>query len=160
SFNKGFHAPDFGPLYEGQNTGQFNSDINDPLLCAKNPGDVRYCKIRPAVITGGNPNLKPERSNQSSIGVVWEPTSWLSTSIDHFSIDLKDRIAARTAQEVIANYQVLSDYIVRKPSGEIDFVRAGYINVAGDRVSGYDLSVLAKTSGEFGRLNARLDEID
>ncbi|NBU66659.1 MAG: TonB-dependent receptor [Betaproteobacteria bacterium] len=157
SFNKGFHAPDFGPLYEGQNTGQFNSDINDPLLCAKNPGDVRYCKIRPAVITGGNPNLKPERSNQSSIGVVWEPTSWLSTSIDHFSIDLKDRIAARTAQEVIANYQVLSDYIVRKPSGEIDFVRAGYINVAGDRVSGYDLSVLAKTSGEFGRLNARLD---
>ncbi|MFM8881445.1 MAG: TonB-dependent receptor domain-containing protein [Betaproteobacteria bacterium] len=157
SFNKGFHAPDFGPLYEGQNTGQFNSDINDPVLCAKNPGDVRYCKIRPAVITGGNPNLKPERSDQRSIGVVWEPTNWLSTSLDHFNINLKDRIAARTAQEVIANYQIFDEYIIRKPSGEIDYVRAGYINVAGDRVSGYDLSVLAKTSGDFGRITARLD---
>ena len=157
SFNKGFHAPDFGPLYEGQNTGQFNSDINDPVLCAKNPGDVRYCKIRPAVITGGNPNLKPERSDQTSIGVVWEPTNWLSTSLDHFNINLKDRIAARTAQEVIANYQIFDEYIIRKPSGEIDYVRAGYINAAGDRVSGYDLSVLAKTSGDFGRITARLD---
>lgn len=157
SFNKGFHAPDFGPLYEGQNTGQFNSDINDPILCAKNPGDVRYCKIRPAVITGGNPNLKPERSDQRSIGVVWEPTNWLSTSVDHFNINLKDRIATRTAQEVVANYQIFDEYIIRKPSGEIDYVRAGYINVAGDRVSGYDLSVLAKTSGDFGRVTARLD---
>lgn len=157
SFNKGFHAPDFGPLYEGQNTGQFNSDINDPILCAKNPGDVRYCKIRPAVITGGNPNLKPERSDQRSIGVVWEPTNWLSTSVDHFNINLKDRIATRTAQEVVANYQIFDEYIIRKPSGEIDYVRAGYINVAGDRVSGYDLSVLAKTSGDFGRITARLD---
>jgi iron complex outermembrane recepter protein len=33
SYSTGFHAPDFNSLYGTGATGQFNSDINDPILC-------------------------------------------------------------------------------------------------------------------------------
>jgi iron complex outermembrane receptor protein len=154
SYNTGFHAPDFGPLYEGENTGQFNSDIDDPVFCRRGPGitpDPNFCNIRPATITGGNPNLKPESSKQWSLGFVVAPADWFSASVDLFQIEIKDRLAVRTPQEVIANFQTLGDLIVRNPDNTIDFVRAGWINVAGDEVKGADVNLKFNWNTGIGR---------
>ncbi len=157
SYNTGFHAPDFGPLHEGENTGQFNSDVNDPVNCPLFPGDIRYCGIRPATKSGGNPTLKPERSTQQSLGIVFAPFDGFSGSLDLFAIEVKDRISSRTPQEVLALYQTLGQYIVRLPNGQIDYVRGGWINVAGDRVRGIDLNLNVDTKTSFGRITANLD---
>ena len=163
SFNKGFHAPDFGPLYEGGNTGQFNSDVNDPNANCPSAG-VGFCNIRPGTLSGGNPNLKPEKSKQWSIGFVVSPTDWMSASLDFFSVEITDRISNRTPQEVLALN--LPEFIVRDaPVGNggdgnnatIDYVRAGWINVAGDKVQGADISLSFNLKNAMGRWTAGLD---
>ena len=156
SYSTGFHAPDFGALYAGESTGQFTSDVNDPVLC---PGGVGTsgCKIRPATRFGGNPALKPETSKQFSVGFVVAPTVDISASVDFWKITLEDRISSRTPQEVLANHTTLGQYIVRDASGQIDYVRGGIINVAGDETKGFDLSLAFQTRTGFGRLKATLD---
>jgi iron complex outermembrane recepter protein len=64
SYSSGFHAPDFDSLYGGGSVNQFNSDINDPVLCpGGKPTDAAGtgCGIRPSIETISNPTLKPEK---------------------------------------------------------------------------------------------------
>ena len=158
SYNTGFHAPDFGPLYAGESLGQFNSDVDDPVYCPQKPNDPNFCKIRPLTRTGSNPNLKPEKSTQQSIGFVIAPTDSISASLDLFQIEIDDRISVRTPNEILANYQTLGDLIVRNPTTNvIDYVRAGYVNVGGDRVRGADVNVTLNFKTDFGRITAKLD---
>jgi iron complex outermembrane receptor protein len=166
SAGRGFHAPDFGPLYEGENSGQFTSDINDPLFCATNPGNPSYCNIRPSTLNGGNPELKPEKSKQWSFGIVFEPVESVSLGVDFWQVEITDRIANRTPQEVIDNHLALAQYIVRDAPASlggdgdnttIDYVRGGWLNVAGDKVRGADLSIAFGTNTSIGRLTAKLD---
>jgi len=157
SYGTGFHAPDFGPLYEGDNSGQFNSDVNDPVLCPTGGSGVG-CRIRPATVNGGNPDLKPEKSKQWSMGTVVQPVDWFSASVDFFKVTIKDRIDSRTPQEVLANYQALSQYITRDPvTNEITLVRGGWVNVAGDEVRGADLNLSFNFRNPMGRWTASLD---
>jgi iron complex outermembrane recepter protein len=163
SVNRGFHAPDFGPLYEGENSGQFTSDVDDPTANCPAAG-VGFCGIRPATAAGGNPNLKPEKSKQWSIGFVVEPTNWMSASLDVFSVKIDDRISNRTPQEVLENN--LTQFIIRDlPVGlggdgnaaTIDAVRGGWINVAGDKVSGADLSMAMRFDTSVGKVGFNID---
>jgi iron complex outermembrane receptor protein len=157
SYNEGFHAPDFGPLYEGESSGQFTSDVNDPAFnCAQTP-DIRFCNIRPATISGGNPNLRPEKSKQWSVGFVVEPVAGISASVDVWQVEIKDRIGTRTPQEVLANASTLGEYIVRNPDGTIAFVRGGWLNVAGDKVQGADITLTFAANTGVGRFSAKLD---
>jgi iron complex outermembrane recepter protein len=165
SYNKGFHAPDFGPLYEGGNSGQFNSDVDDPTFdCTVPTPPPGYCNIRPGTQSGGNPNLKPEKSKQWSVGFVVSPVDWFSASVDVFNVEITDRISNRTPQEVLDNN--LAQFIVRDAPladggdgdpNTIDFVRAGWINVAGDKVRGMDLNLSFNTKNDLGRWTAGLD---
>jgi len=41
------------------------------------------------VTFGGNPDLKPEKANQTTIGAVWEPIAGTSVSADWFYLDVK-----------------------------------------------------------------------
>jgi iron complex outermembrane recepter protein len=163
SYNKGFHAPDFGPLYEGSNSGQFTSDVNDPTATCPAAG-VGFCGIRPGTVSGGNPDLKPEKSKQWSVGFVVSPVDWFSASVDVFNVEITDRISNRTPQEVLANN--LTQFIIRDaPVGDggdgdastIDLVRAGWINVAGDKVRGADINLAFNTRNDLGRWTATLD---
>ncbi|MCY7387859.1 MAG: TonB-dependent receptor, partial [Burkholderiales bacterium] len=157
SYNKGFHAPDFGPLYAGETQGQFNSDVNDPVLCP-NGGNGIGCKIRPATLTGGNPNLKPEKSKQWSVGMVVQPVAWFSASVASFGVEINDRISSRTPQEILAKFQTLGQFIIRNPTtNEITVIRSGFINVAGDEVRGADLNLTFNFKNAMGKWVGRLD---
>ena len=156
SYNTGFHAPDVGPLYEGSNSGQFNSDINDPAAnCTVASPDPAFCGIRPATASGGNPNLKPEKSKQWSIGFVVSPVDWFSASVDLFNVEITDRISNRTPQEVIDNN--LTQFILRNPDNTINLVRGGWINVAGEEVRGADITLSLNHKNAMGRWTAGLD---
>ena len=158
SYNTGFHAPDFGPLFAGESNGQFNSDVDDPLLCPTKPNDPAFCKIRPLTRTGSNPNLKPEKSTQQSIGFVIAPNDMFSASLDWFQIQVDDRISVRTPNDILANYKTLGDLIVRNPTtNAIEYVRAGWINVGGDRVRGADVNFTLNFKTDIGRITAKLD---
>lgn len=160
SYSTGFHAPDFEPLYGGGSDGQFNSDINDPVTC---PGGVGVggntdgCGIRPAINTSSNPNLKPEKSKQVSLGIVVSPAPWITASVDAWQIELTDRISTLSAQALIANFSQYSQYIKRNAAGQIDSVNSPFLNLAGDIASGVDINVTMNFKTGMGQWLAVLD---
>ena len=156
SYSKGFHAPDFDALYGGDTVGQFNSDINDPVLCPTGR-EARGCGIRPGITSKSNINLKAEKSKQSSIGVLVQPLPWLSASVDFWRIDLTDRIGALSGQALISRYNDYKQYVIRTPDGDIDSVIAPTFNLAGNRSRGADINLTANWKSGMGQFVASLD---
>lgn len=52
-------------------------------------------------ITGGNPGLGPEKAKSFTAGLVLQPTKDLSATIDYWSVDLEDVIAAVGAETIV-----------------------------------------------------------
>lgn len=160
SYSRGFHAPDFDSLYGGGTVGQFNSDINDPVLC---PNGVELqqpavgCGIRPGITTLSNPKLKAERSKQFSVGFVAQPADNVSATVDFWKIDLTDRISVLSGQALVQNYSAYSQYVKRNADGSINFVQAPYLNLAGDTTNGLDINLVAKRNTGPGTLTVELD---
>lgn len=119
---KAVRAPSIGELYNPQsenfatvndpcNTLTTNSNrpstAKDPALRAANCAALgipanwidTYTATRPGV-SGGNPDLKPERSKSVSMGFVWQPEfiEGFGMSVDYWRITLEDAIGSVTAQ--------------------------------------------------------------
>ncbi len=156
SYSTGFHAPDFNSLYGGTSTGQFNSDINDPVLCPTGK-EARGCGIRPDIFGTSNTNLKPEKSKQWSVGVFMQPAPWLSASIDLWQIELTDRIGALSGQLLISQYDRYRQYVTRDATGDIVSVTSPTFNIAGDKTRGADINVSGSWQSDLGRFGATLD---
>ena len=89
----GFRAPSLTDLYSAQGGSVAANGTRDPIRCPDpktgNPSD---CNFQFQTVTGGNPNLKPEKSLSYTVGVVFEPTRDISLSLDAFRVNLKDAI--------------------------------------------------------------------
>ncbi|MYM95418.1 TonB-dependent receptor [Rugamonas sp. FT81W] len=150
SANKGFLAPSFTQLYSGRLSQELPNGTIDPIFCPTHPGDPAFCAIaRLPYFSGGDPALKPETSKQGSLGMVIEPVRGYSASLDYWAVNSQNRILNRTPQVVLANAALLSQNIVRNPDNTIAYVNAGWINAAGIKTRGADLSL----HGE-GKVNA------
>ncbi len=156
SYSTGFHAPDFSALYGGDSTGQFNSDINDPVLCPTGK-ESRGCGIRPEIIGTSNTQLKPEKSKQWSVGFLFQPSNSFSGSIDLWQVELKDRVGAISGQLLISQYDRYRQFVIRDASGEIASVISPTFNVGGDIARGVDLNLSGNAKTSFGQLTATLD---
>jgi len=93
SASSGFRAPSLTDLYTPQATSVTSNGTRDPLRCP-NPanGAPSDCNFQFTTITGGNPDLKPEKSNSYTFGLVLEPVREVSIGIDAFDVRLKDAI--------------------------------------------------------------------
>ena len=92
SFGKGFRAPSLSELYQPQQQGVTGVGLSDPLRCGTNGSSGRDCGTQFTTVFGGNPKLKPEQSDNYTLGIVVAPTSDLSLAADAFRIKLKDTI--------------------------------------------------------------------
>ena len=158
SANKGFLAPSFTQLYSGQLFQELSSGVIDTLGCARHPGDPAFCApSRLNYFSGGNTALKPETSKQGSLGLVIEPVKGYSASLDYWAINSKDRILNRSATIVLNNAALLPQYIIRNADDTINYIQAGWINAAGSRTRGADLSLRGEGSTNGFKWNAALD---
>ena len=157
SWGEGFRAPTFVQLYGLTIEGPVPGNIQDPVLCPQNPGNPQFCAIRPNARTGGNPDLEPETSKQWNVGVVFEPATWLTMSVDVWDIERKGLITRLTPQEVVANFQQFPHYIVREADGSIDYIQAGLVNAADEQTRGVDLGARIDWSGLRGRWRLSLE---
>lgn len=158
SANKGFLAPSFTQLYSGQLYQELSSGVIDTVGCGRHPGDPAFCApARLNYFSGGNPNLKPETSKQGSLGMVIEPFKGYSASLDYWAINSKDRILNRSATIVLQNAALLPQYIIRNPDDTINYVQGGWINAAGSRTRGADLSLRGEGKVNGFKWNATLD---
>jgi iron complex outermembrane recepter protein len=110
SAGKGYRAPtlyeNLRPFTAGNNT---NANWSDPVRCPNgvpinNTVDSSTeCNVQQPTALEGNKNLRPEKSTQYSAGLVFSPIAELTTSIDYWSVNIKDSIAAQSEIQVFQN---------------------------------------------------------
>lgn len=91
SYGKGFRAPSLTELFQPQITGVTGPGLNDPLRCptTTSPTD---CVTQFPILLGGSTTLKPEESDNYTLGIVFEPTKNISFGFDAFKVKLKNTI--------------------------------------------------------------------
>lgn len=100
SWSQGFRAPSLTELYAPQLIGVTAPGLSDPLRCSKT-NDSNDCKTQFPILSGGNPQLKPETSDNFALGFVFEPVNNFSFGVDAFRINLKEAIIAGVPAPVI-----------------------------------------------------------
>ncbi|GAB3248095.1 TonB-dependent receptor [Chitinimonas naiadis] len=96
SVGTGFRAPTLTDLWQPQSLGT-SEQFTDPGTGAQD--------IQVNALTGGNPNLKPEKSDQYSFGFVFAPSANFNASVDFFHIKVKEILATPSAQEIVSRFR-------------------------------------------------------
>jgi len=53
------------------------------------------------LVLGGNPQLRPEKADTTTVGLVWTPTDRLSVTLDWWDIEVNEAISTPVAQDVV-----------------------------------------------------------
>jgi iron complex outermembrane receptor protein len=149
SIGTGFRAPTLVDLWQPQTLGS-SEQFNDP---ATGQNDLQVNSL-----TGGNPDLKPEKSRQSSIGVVLQPTPNASFGIDFFNIRVKDIISTPSAQEVVSRFRAgdpsFAGLVTLTPgTNDIESIIQTLQNQGTAKLQGIDVDANIKQDFGIGRLS-------
>ncbi|HET9748105.1 MAG TPA: TonB-dependent receptor [Casimicrobiaceae bacterium] len=162
SYGTGFLAPSLYELFTPNISGVSQPGLSDPIRCPVT-GDTGFdCSTQFGVLFGGNRNLKPEESEQTTAGIVWEPFANASVSVDWFKINLKNAI-----QNGISPLTILGDLgqfgnlVTRAPAepgsplpGRILSILQTYVNLGAVKIQGIDLEGHYRTPIQsWGRLS-------
>lgn len=124
SVAKGYRAPtlyeNLRPLTTSNNTA---ANWSDPIRC---PGGVPItdtinpvndvvdeCQVQLASGLSGDRNLKPEKSKQYSLGVVFSPITDMTLGLDYWNVDIKDPIVPKSEIQVLSDPNRYKNYIYR-----------------------------------------------
>jgi outer membrane receptor protein involved in Fe transport len=166
SFQRAARAPNVHELYDQQTNGLFNLN-NDPCAGPTPSATLQQCQrtgITAAqygnellsspvgqynALVGGNTNLRPEKSDSYTFGVVFEPIRNLNASIDFFDIKLKDAISTLPPAVVLNRCLTQGEFcnLIRRDSvGSLWIQQSGRIeatniNIATARTAGVDLGL-------------------
>ena len=104
--------------------------------------------------TGGNADLQPEKSDQLSLGIVWQPLRQFSATVDWFRINLEDIIATPATQDVVSGNAngnpAYANAVVRDASGNIETVTSVTVNSGDATVQGFDVALQWKDTFSWG----------
>jgi len=150
--SRDIRAPNINELFSGQNQGI--SPLIDPVT------NTQRSVVQ---LTGGNPDLVPERALSYTVGAVYSP-EWvrgLRLSADYYSIDLEDAISALTPQQVVdgcyrQGQQSLCNQLTRDASGLLTRVEATLLNTAATKTSGIDLELGYALNVAAGQMSFRM----
>jgi iron complex outermembrane receptor protein len=92
SAGTGFRAPSLTDLYAAQATSVTGNGTRDPILCPTFNANNPNCSFQFTTITGGNPNLTPEKAKSATFGISLEPVRNLNMDFDSFWIFLRNQI--------------------------------------------------------------------
>ena len=153
SYGKGFREPSLPELYTQQTLGT-SGTFTDPVTKQAGQFNVMY---------GGNPNLKPEKSEQSAFGVVVDPVKGLSIAVDWWKINVNNLVTTLspsfTLGQAAAGNPAYVGLVSRDSAGNITNIVGTNINAGSVKTEGVDLDVrwaLLK-SPTYGNFNLRLN---
>lgn len=156
--SRDIRAPNLDELYAATSVG-FGS-IQDP----QNNGAITPIQLR----AGGNLDLKPEKADTTTLGVVIEPEfiPGFRASVDYYNIDIERAISRLSPQSIVNRcFQGATDlcqYITRDASGRVTEIFSTSFNIASLKTEGVDFEISYNTkldslvSGWEGGLSARL----
>ncbi|WP_417071435.1 TonB-dependent receptor [Niveibacterium terrae] len=109
SVNSGFHAPqpaqtaNVTQLYgvtAGNYTCPFAATDSRSAYCVPGGDAAQY-----QMYVSGNPDLKPEKSTQFTLGFRYEPTTWASLGADLWSIKIRNQFGSKTETEIAQDWE-------------------------------------------------------
>jgi iron complex outermembrane receptor protein len=149
TFAQGFRAPSLSQISQSS-VQAFNNGVRDPLRCPVNDPTNRDCSTSFASYIRANPALKPEKSDNYTLGFILSPTRDVSVSVDYWDIKRKEQIDRFSATYLLARESQFPGAVVRDPnqatwlpgvpnSGPIFAVLRQFFNLAETRVNGVDV---------------------
>lgn len=151
SYGTGFRAPTLVDLWKPQ-TLETSEQFNDPKTGQTN--------LQVNALKGGNPDLKPEKSTQSSIGVVIAPMANLSFSVDYFRIKMTDVITTEGAQQIVSRFRrgdpSYANKVTLGSTGDIDSIVQVTSNTGALAVEGLDVGANFRQKFAVGTLDVAL----
>jgi iron complex outermembrane receptor protein len=147
SAGTGFRAPSLTDLYAAQATSVTGNGTRDPILCPTFSANNPNCSFQFTTITGGNPNLTPEKAKSATFGISLEPVRNLNMDFDSFWIFLRNQIVVGGLGYpfILQNAATATQYaslIRRDPvTGQIISISQTNANLFKSNVSGLDSDV-------------------
>ncbi|GAB3257313.1 TonB-dependent receptor [Chitinimonas naiadis] len=156
SIGTGFRAPTINELTRPASFGTTSSILTD-TACVAAGNALADCTDQWRVERRSNPNLKPEKSRQYSVGIVLEPSRNTSFSVDYWAIDKKDVISDLTEQIILENPTRYSNLVTRDADGFITNILLQKQNQGELRTSGLDLEANYRGNrSDYGRFSASI----
>jgi iron complex outermembrane receptor protein len=166
SAGTGYRAPSLPELYGAQMSIVLPFFVPDPKRCEVTQLESD-CAPEVPLVFGGNPALRPERSRQASLGLVFEPIAGASMAIDWWRLALRDKIASLSDERILDGSDVYEGKnIIRGPvdpafpnlPGPIVRVIEINENVGRQVASGVDIDLQFKAPPtELGKFTVQLN---
>ena len=155
SFGKGFRAPSLADLYAPDTQTVSANGLSDPKRCSPPigtapPGNNSSldCLTQFSVLNGGSQTLKPEKSDNFTLGTILEPVQNFSVGVDYFRVRLTNTIVNGVdPATILANPDQFAGLIQRGPvgadglPGHIIQLLGTNINLGTTKVSGFELDM-------------------
>jgi len=138
---------------------------NCPLSAANNLANhplAQYCDGRNQleVFQGGNPNLKPEKSKQWTVGMVFDPTKEFSVKLDYWSVSIKDAVTSVDEALIASNPNKYIDLYTTKFKASTGVRTLAImllpINIGRQENTGLDYDFLYRTKLGEAKVTGRL----
>lgn len=164
SWANGFRAPSLSQISKSS-VFSFSSGYRDPILCPTVTTTNTNCSLSLSTVSLANPNLRPEKSDSYTLGLLFSPTPSTEVIVDGWYIERRGEVDRLSAQEILNREAEFPGMVLRLPTtdgtlGQVYQVRRPYLNLAMTRTSGldYDLSqrFTLGESGEWGKLKLSL----
>lgn len=153
SYGKGFREPSLPELNSPQTYGT-SATFVDPVTKVNNQFNIT---------TGGNPNLKPEKSEQASVGFVLDPVQGVSIQVDYWRIGVKDLVTTLAPQFIVAQAAAgnatYTGLVQRDSAGNITNIQSTNLNAGSLKTQGIDVDLrwlIAKTVN-YGTFSTHLN---
>jgi iron complex outermembrane receptor protein len=134
SYSRGFRAPTLAENSQSTTSGiQEAIDPYSPTYNPANPQSVTY-----AVLTRGNPDLKPERTQNYNAGFELSPDANTGVGLDWYKIVVNNAIGTGNMQTLVdANNPSV---VIRNANGTIAYVNIDYENLNRVSTDGFELT--------------------
>ncbi len=144
-YSEGYAAPDL-TLINAEDA--FSAEfVVDFVRCRQlGVSDADCPQIQTQGTSIGNPDLESENSRNFSLGAAFQPTDWLSGTVDFYHIEIDDVIRSIGAQELI-NLESQGEAfppglgVFRRPDGTVEEVVFGPSNEGDLETRGIDVSL-------------------
>lgn len=157
SVSSGFRVPTFNQLFFGVTESPYSGkDLVDPVRCAGGKVDAakpECASITPTILTGGKPDLGPEKSRSWTVGAVWEAASNLVLGADLWQIRREGTIQSLGLTTIVANYTLFPGNFIRDGAGNITTIDQRWVNAGESVTRGLDLSARYTWRTAQGRWN-------
>jgi len=143
SFSRGFRAPTLAENSQSNSSGiQQATDPNSPIA------EDRTTPFAYPVLVRGNPELRPERTDNFNLGFVYSPNRETEIGLDAYRVRIDNVIGTGNIQSIIdANDPSV---VIRNPNGTIAYVNFDYENLNSLETNGLELTARRGISTPYG----------